>query len=225
MSNKNNSCLSFSALCFALACWHWKGPGQFHCGFAASWSTLAVCPYSELKRDKDFEMQRNRRLLYYYFLSFFLFKKSLYFFNDFIYLFLERGGREGEKGGENYQRVVASCALHTGDLARNPGMCPDWDLNWWSSGSQPTLNPLSYTSQGMYYYLVNKVVLFLLYPDNGRLAFHCLRKFRGGRIAFPPIFTSWWLLGIVNLEHRRNKMQTKIKRPKNIPRGCLVTMC
>ena len=64
-----------------------------------------------------------------FFPSFFL-KKAFIFFNDFIYLFLERGGREGEKGGENYQRVVASCALHTGDLARNPGMCPDWELNW-----------------------------------------------------------------------------------------------
>ena len=24
----------------------------------------------------------------------------------------------------------------TGDLAHNPGMCPDWELNWWPSGSQ-----------------------------------------------------------------------------------------
>ena len=46
----------------------------------------------------------------------------------FIYLFLERGegrGREGEK----YQCVVASHAPPTGDLAQNPGMCPDWESN------------------------------------------------------------------------------------------------
>ena len=35
-----------------------------------------------------------------------------------------------------------------GDLARNPGMCPDWELNWRSFASQPTFSPLSYTSQG-----------------------------------------------------------------------------
>ena len=33
-------------------------------------------------------------------------------------------------------------------LARNLGMCPDWELNRQQFGSQPTLNPLSYTSQG-----------------------------------------------------------------------------
>ena len=37
---------------------------------------------------------------------------SIYFFKDFIYLFLERG-REGEK----HQRVVASHMPPTGDLA------------------------------------------------------------------------------------------------------------
>ena len=49
------------------------------------------------------------------------------FFKDFIYLFLERG-REREREGEKHQCVVAS---HTqpGDLACNPGMCPDWELN------------------------------------------------------------------------------------------------
>ena len=36
----------------------------------------------------------------------------------------------------------------TGDLARNLGMSPDWELNGQPFGSQPTLNPLTYTSQG-----------------------------------------------------------------------------
>ena len=46
----------------------------------------------------------------------------------FIYLFLERGeGREKEE--EKHQCVVASHASPTGDLARNPSMCPDWELN------------------------------------------------------------------------------------------------
>ena len=56
-------------------------------------------------------------------------------FLDFIHLFLERGeGREKE--GEKHQGVVASCAPPTGDLARNPGMCPDWELNWQPFSSQ-----------------------------------------------------------------------------------------
>ena len=51
-----------------------------------------------------------------------------FFFKEFIYLFLERG-REGEREGENHQCAVASHAPSTGDLAHNPGMCPDWESN------------------------------------------------------------------------------------------------
>ena len=46
-----------------------------------------------------------------------------------MYLFLERGegrGREREK----HQCVVASHMAPSGDLACNPGMCPDWESNW-----------------------------------------------------------------------------------------------
>ena len=46
-----------------------------------------------------------------------------FFFKDFIYLF------EGEGGGEKHQCVVASHVPPTGDQARNPGMCPDWETN------------------------------------------------------------------------------------------------
>ena len=53
---------------------------------------------------------------------------TLFCFNDSIYLFLERGeGREKE--GEKHQCVAASRAPTTGDLAHNPGMCPDWESN------------------------------------------------------------------------------------------------
>ena len=34
--------------------------------------------------------------------------------------------------------------------ARNPGLCPDWESNQRLFGSQPALNPLSYTSQGYF---------------------------------------------------------------------------
>ena len=49
-----------------------------------------------------------------------------FFFKDSINLCLDRGeGREKVK----HQYVVASCAPPTGDLVRNPGMCPDWESN------------------------------------------------------------------------------------------------
>ena len=63
----------------------------------------------------------------------------------YLFIFRERG-REGEREGEKRQCVVASHVAPTGDLARNLGMCPDWELNRQQFGSQPTLNPLSYTS-------------------------------------------------------------------------------
>ena len=57
--------------------------------------------------------------------------KLLLFLLDFICIiiiilkiFRERR-REGEREGEKHQCVVTSPAPPTGDLARNPGMCPD----------------------------------------------------------------------------------------------------
>ena len=57
------------------------------------------------------------------------------FFEDFIYLLLERG-KEGEEKNIRF--------LHTpsGGLARSPGMSPDWELNSWpfslQAGTQST---------------------------------------------------------------------------------------
>ena len=49
------------------------------------------------------------------------------FFKDFI-CFKERG-RDAEREGEKHPCVVASYTSPTGDLARNPGMSPDWESN------------------------------------------------------------------------------------------------
>ena len=40
------------------------------------------------------------------------------------FMFRERG-KEGDREGEKHQCVVASHMPPTGDLAHNPGMCPD----------------------------------------------------------------------------------------------------
>ena len=44
--------------------------------------------------------------------------------------------RQAEREGEKRQCVVASRAPPTGDLAHNPGMYPDWELNLWPFDSQ-----------------------------------------------------------------------------------------
>ena len=49
-------------------------------------------------------------------------------FLKILFIFREMG-REGEREGEKHQCVVASHEPPTGDLAQNPGMYPDWELN------------------------------------------------------------------------------------------------
>ena len=58
-------------------------------------------------------------------------------FNRFLrfYLFTLDRGKEGEREGEKHQCVVASHTPPTGDLACNPGMCPDWESNHRPFGS------------------------------------------------------------------------------------------
>ena len=55
------------------------------------------------------------------------------FLKDFIYLFLERGEMR-ERG--KHHCVFASHVPPTGDLARNTGMCPDWESNQQPFGLQ-----------------------------------------------------------------------------------------
>ena len=51
-----------------------------------------------------------------------------FFLRFYLFIFRERG-REREREGEKHQCVVASHVAPTGDQARNPGMCPDWESN------------------------------------------------------------------------------------------------
>ena len=53
-----------------------------------------------------------------------------------LFFFKRERGREGEGEGEKHQCVVASHAPPTGDLAHNPGMCPNWESNQQPFGSQ-----------------------------------------------------------------------------------------
>ena len=62
----------------------------------------------------------------------------LYLFLKILFIFREGGEREKERERNVHVWVkhcsVASHTPPTGDLACNPGMCPDWELNWWLSG-------------------------------------------------------------------------------------------
>ena len=61
----------------------------------------------------------------------------LIFFKDFIYLFLERvEGKEKERERNINVWLPPTCPPTDLSLAHNPGMCPDWESNLWSFGSQ-----------------------------------------------------------------------------------------
>ena len=50
------------------------------------------------------------------------------FFKRFFYILLDRGERK-EKERERNINVWLYLMFPTGDLAHNPGMCPDWESN------------------------------------------------------------------------------------------------
>ena len=79
----------------------------------------------------------------------------IFFFlvNKRFYLFFREKRREGEREGEKHQCVVASHTPPTGDLACNPGMCPDWESTHDPLVHRLALHPLSHTSQGWFMFL------------------------------------------------------------------------
>ena len=81
-------------------------------------------------------------------------------------MFRDRG-RVGERGREKDPCVVAFHTPPTGDLACNPGMCPDWESNLYPLVCRPTLNPLSYTARAQLTFI--KVVIKVLSLGNKKI--------------------------------------------------------
>ena len=112
----------------------WVGGARGHGGVKMETTVLEQQQQNIQNKNKNSNMQIALSITYrvssVLTKNFFLFLKKCY-----LFIFRERG-REGEREGEKHQCVVASRALSTGDLARNPGVCPDWELNWQPFGSQ-----------------------------------------------------------------------------------------
>ena len=107
----------------------------------------------------------------------------LLLFKIFIYLFLERG--KGSKRG----REIPMCGCFSrdpmGDLACNPGMCPDWELNQCPLVRRLALNPLSHTSHSCSPFLLptSSFQLIFIFSSlslfsfaSGRIGFTCFTK-------------------------------------------------
>ena len=61
---------------------------------------------------------------------------------------MEKGGKEGKE--ISMYSVLSNNP--TGDLAHNPGICPNWEWNQQPFGLHLVLNPLSHTSQASWYF-------------------------------------------------------------------------
>ena len=78
------------------------------------------------------------------------------FFKDYLFIYFYRGeGKEKERERNINVWLSFACPRH-GDLACNPGMCPDWESNCQPFGSQASTQPLSHTSQGNYLLILNE---------------------------------------------------------------------
>ena len=84
----------------------------------------------------------------------------VYFFLNFIYIFLERGRGLGR------ETSVYGCLSHgpIGDLACNPGKCPNWESNQGPFGSQADTQSTEPHEPGLKYFFKEKfsIPLFFL---------------------------------------------------------------
>ena len=96
------------------------------------------------------------------------FLSLFFFFKGFIYLFLERGKRRRKRGRETSRNLdqLPLISTSTRKWTRNPGLCPDWESNWWPVAFQDDAQPTEphWSGREFIFYKMNPTVL---YPDCG----------------------------------------------------------
>ena len=76
---------------------------------------------------------------------------SLFFLRFYLFILEREEGKEKERERNINVWLPSTCPL-TGDLACNPGMCPDWESIGDPLIPRPALSPLSHSSQGWCHY-------------------------------------------------------------------------
>ena len=123
--------------------------------------------------------------LFFFFLHFNCVFTSLLIKRFYLFIF-----REG-KGGRKRVRETSMCgclsSYSTGVLACNPGMCPDWESNWWPFGSQASAQSTEPHQPGpcslfqwLWLYFACQFVLLILFHyrwDHMAFIFHHLADF------------------------------------------------
>ena len=89
-------------------------------------------------------------------LSFFRFYLFVFFFLIYLFTFRERV-REREQ--EKHPCVVASHVPLRGDLARNPGMCPDQESNQQPFGSQAGIQSTEPQQPGQFFNCIFSITI------------------------------------------------------------------
>ena len=85
-----------------------------------------------------------------------------FIFIKILFIYFYRG-REEE--GEKRQCVVASHLPPTGDLAHNPGMCPDWESNLLPFGSQSSAQSTEPHHPGLIVISISNPLIFPFVPE------------------------------------------------------------
>ena len=113
-----------------------------------------------------------------------------YNFLKIIYLFIFRERRrEGERVGEKHQCVVASHVPQTGNLAHNPGMCPDWESNWCPFGFQAHAQSTAVHQPGLDWLLKSDIKYSI-----GNIVSNILITIYGDRLLLDLLEWSFWKL-------------------------------
>ena len=97
-------------------------------------------------------IQDPENLLLCFLLRFLQFSFFLRLFT-YHYFYFQRKRKGGRKRGK-HQCVVASRTTPAGDLACNPGMCPDWESNWRPFGSQVGSQSTEPHQSGLYHTII-----------------------------------------------------------------------